>query len=172
MLFRSGSSAANELLVTGGHVGTHVDALAHVSYQGRLHGGISADEAQRGGKFTTHGIDQMEPIIGRGVLLDVASLRGVEVLPPGYGISAADLEQAAHRADVEVRRGDTILIHSGWSCHFADAETYQGHVGGVPGPTEEAARWLAERGIRATGGETIAYEQIPPGAGQIGRAHV
>ena len=51
-----GSSAANELISTGGHTGTHVDALAHVSYMGHLHCGIPAEEAQRGGRFSTLGV--------------------------------------------------------------------------------------------------------------------
>ncbi len=44
-------------------------------------------------------------------------------------------------------------------------EAFLGHETGVPGPTEEAARWLAGRGVRATGAETIAYEQIKPEVG-------
>jgi kynurenine formamidase len=155
-----GSSAANELIVTGGHTGTHVDALAHVSYRGELCGGVSADEAQRGGRFREHGVDAMEPMVCRGVLLDVAGLHGTDVLPGGYGITEDDLSAAAEKVGVEVRTGDVALVRSGWSRNFDDAEAFLGHESGVPGPTEEAARWLAERGVRATGAETIAYEQI------------
>ncbi|HEV8043988.1 MAG TPA: cyclase family protein, partial [Rubrobacter sp.] len=113
MVREDGSSAANEIIVTGGHTGTHVDALAHVSHKGKLHGGASADEAQRGGRFEEHGIDAMEPIVGRGVLLDVAGLHGTDVLPGGYGITEEDLRVAAEKVGVEIRGGDTALIHSG-----------------------------------------------------------
>jgi kynurenine formamidase len=160
-----GSSAANEMIVTGGHVGTHVDALAHVSCEGKLHGGFSAEDSQRGGRFSSHGIDQMDPIVCRGVLLDVASLHGTETLPGGYGITEGDLEAAGEKGGVEERPGDVALIRSGWSRNFDDAEAFLGHETGVPGPTEEAARWLADRGVRATGAETIAYERIKPGVG-------
>ena len=165
MVREDGSSAANELIVTGGHVGTHVDALAHVSYEGKLHGGFSAQDSQSGGRFSEHGIDAMEPIVCRGVLLDVAGLQGANVLTEGYGITAEDLAAAAEKADVEVREGDAVLIRSGWSRNFEDSEVFLGHETGVPGPTEEAARWIAERGVRATGGESIAYEQIKPEIG-------
>jgi kynurenine formamidase len=160
-----GGSAASELIVTGGHVGTHVDALAHVSHRGKLYGGISAEESQRGGRFSHHGIDQMQPMFCRGVLLDVAGLHGVDVLPGGYGISRDDLEAAARKAGVEVRPGDAALVRSGWANNFEDATAFVGHESGVPGPEEPAAAWLAERGVRATGSDTIAYEQIKPGAG-------
>jgi kynurenine formamidase len=160
-----GSSAASELIVTGGHTGTHVDALAHVSYRGGLHGGIPAEEAQRGGRFSTLGIDQMEPMVCRGVLLDVAALHGTDALPGAYGITEEDLAAAAQKVGVEVRTGDVALVRSGWGRNFDDAEAFLGHDTGVPGPTEKAARWLAQRGVRATGGETIAYEQIKPEVG-------
>jgi kynurenine formamidase len=160
-----GSSAASELISTGGHTGTHVDALAHVSYMGSLHGGIPADEAQRGGRFSALGVDAIEPMVRRGVLLDVAALHEVDVLQAGYGITEADLAAAEKESGVEVRAGDVALIRSGWAKHFGDAEAFVGHQTGVPGPTEGAGRWLAGRGVRATGAETIAYEQIKPGIG-------
>lgn len=165
MVREDGSSAANELIVTGGHTGTHVDALAHVSHRGELHGGVSAEEAQRGGRFRRHGVDAMPPMVCRGVLLDVAALHGTDVLPGGYGITAEDLSAAARKAGVEVRAGDVVLVRSGWGRKFGDPEAFLGHDTGVPGPTEEAARWLADRGVRATGAETIAYEQIKPEVG-------
>ena len=165
MVREDGSSAANELIVTSGHTGTHVDALAHVSDRGELHGGVLAEEAQRGGRFSTLGIDEMEPMVCRGVLLDVAALHGSDVLPGGYGITEEDLAGTAREAGVEVRTGDVALVHSGWGRNFGDTKAFLGHETGAPGPTEEAARWLAERGVRATGGETIAYEQIKPEVG-------
>ncbi|MGH3274617.1 MAG: cyclase family protein, partial [Streptosporangiaceae bacterium] len=51
-----GGSAANDLLVTGTHVGTHIDALAHVSHGGRLHGGADAQAAGHGGRYLEHGV--------------------------------------------------------------------------------------------------------------------
>jgi kynurenine formamidase len=165
MVREDGGSAANELIVTGGHVGTHVDALAHVSHLGRLHGGVDAAEAQIGGRFSTKGIDEMEPIVGRGVLLDVARHKGAETLSPGYGINGEDLSATASAEGVEIRAGDVVLVRSGWAAHFAEPELFVGAASGVPGPNEDGAQWLAARRICATGADTIAYEQIPPGAG-------
>ena len=66
---------------------------------------------------------------------------------------------------MELRCGDAALIRTGWARHFGNATAYLGHESGVPGPTEQAARWLVERGVRVTGADTIAYEHIPAGAG-------
>jgi kynurenine formamidase len=160
-----GSSAANELIVTGGHVGTHVDALAHVSYRGELHGGILAAEAQSGGLFKQLGIDTMAPLLCRGVLLDVAGMKDVETLPGGYAITAQDLAATAAWTHVTIQPDDAVLVRSGWARHFHNDEAFLGHETGVPGPTEEGARWLADQGVRATGSDTVAYEHIPPGMG-------
>jgi len=160
-----GSSAANEVLITGGHVGTHIDALSHVSFQGKLHGGVDAQKAQSGGKFSEHGAERIPPLVTRGVLLDVAATHGVPSLEPGYGVTEADLEAAAERAGVTPSSGGVALVRTGWARHFSDAATYLGQDTGVPGVTEGAARWLADHGIVATGTDTTAYEQIPAGEG-------
>lgn len=160
-----GGSAAAELIVLGGHVGTHVDALCHVSQDGSLHGGVDAGEAQRGGRFAALGIDTVRPFVGRGVLLDVAGARGVDVLAPGTVVTAADLESAAERAGVKPGRGDVALVRTGWARNWDDPEAFVGHATGVPGPGEEAAAWLATREIRAAGSDTIAFEALAPGAG-------
>jgi kynurenine formamidase len=166
MVRPDGGSAANEIIVTGGHVGTHVDALSHVSHDGQLHGGIDAAEAQRGGRFSQLGAEHTPALLTRGVLLDVAGAQGVDVLPAGYGVTAQDLQDAADRAGVQVGRGDVVLVRTGWARHFdTDPTTYLGQQDGVPGPTPDAAAWLAEAGVVTTGADTTAYEQIQPGAG-------
>jgi kynurenine formamidase len=165
MMRPDGGSAANEIIVTGGHVGTHVDALSHVSHDGKLHGGVDAAQAQAGGAFSTHGADATPAMLCRGVLLDVAAVHGVDTLPAGYGVTADDLAAAEQRAGVAVGAGDVALIRTGWARHFDTPATYLGQTDGVPGPMPDAAEWLAGRGIRATGADTTAYEQIPAGAG-------
>jgi kynurenine formamidase len=160
-----GGSASNEIMALGGHTGTHIDALCHVSHEGRLHGGIDAQEAQRGGRFSAQGVETIPLRPGRGVLLDAAAHEGVEVLPPGAPVTARDLEAIEQRQGVEVKSGDAVLLRTGWPAHWSDTETFLGHAGGVPGPDESAAHWLAERGVWLTGGETVAYEWIPPGRG-------
>ncbi|MEU4670315.1 cyclase family protein [Amycolatopsis sp. NPDC023774] len=160
-----GGSAANEIIVTGGHVGTHIDALSHVSHDGELHGGVDAAEAQQGGVFRTHGAENLPGLLRRAVLLDVAAVHGVPTLEPGYGVTAEDLEAAARRAGTEPGPGDVALIRTGWARNFGDTAAYLGKETGVPGAATSAAEWLAERKIAATGSDTTAYEQIPAGAG-------
>lgn len=165
MVREDGGSAANEVIFTGGHVGTHVDALGHVSQDGYVYGGLEAAAVQSHRGLSRLGIETFPPYVGRGVLLDVTAVHGVEVLPPGYEVTAADLAEARRKAGVEIRRGDTVLIGTGWSREWDRPARFVGDEGGVPGPGPEAARWLVEQGAAVVGGETIAFEHIPAGRG-------
>src|SRR5690606_8411049 len=124
---------------------------------------VDAAEAQRGGRFSAHGAEHLPGFLCRGVLLDVAAVHGTGTLPGGYEISVADLEAAA--GELEIGSGDVVLVRTGWARLFDDADAYLGKNSGVPGLGVEAARWLAARGIAATGSDTTAYECLAPGAG-------
>lgn len=165
MVRPDGGSASNEIIVTGGHVGTHVDALSHVSHEGKLHGGVDAQEAQRGGRFSQLGAESIPFLLRRGLLLDVARVRGVEALDAGRAVTEQDLRDAADAAGVTPRRGDVVLIRTGWARHFEDPQRYLGQQDGVPGADVGAAHWLADAGIVAAGADTTAFEQIPAGKG-------
>lgn len=166
-----GGSAAADIIMLGCHVGTHIDALAHVSQDGLLHGGLDAEEAQRGGRFTESGIHTVDPIAGRGVLLDVPSALGAGAcdpaghLPGGYEITVDDLKRTLDSQGTDIRPGDTVLVRSGWGMRFADGEPYLGAGSGVPGVSEAGAEWLAAQEPTAVGADTIAFEMLPAGKG-------
>jgi len=78
----NGYSSANELVVLSGHTGTHLDGLGHISEEGKLYGAVDAVEDQTSaGGLRSRGVETVAPIVARGVLLDVALRRGVDVLP-------------------------------------------------------------------------------------------
>ncbi|WP_104106781.1 cyclase family protein [Nocardioides sp. 616] len=167
MVRADGGSAANDMISMGTHVGTHVDALAHVSQDGRLYGDVDAEQAQVGGRFAEHGAHTIAPMVRRGVLLDIPAVLEVERLEPGQEITVDDLGRALEVQCTEIRTGDVVLIRSGWGQHFdnGDGDAYRGLSTGVPGVSEAGASFLADFGIHATGADTIAYEQLKPGAG-------
>ena len=160
-----GGSTASEALFLGSHVGTHVDALCHISHRGLVHGGVPAGPATTPHGFTEMGIETVEPFFCRGVLLDIARVHKVDHLPAAYEITASDLSAAEELAGTSVRPGDVTLLHSGWNMLWHDREAFLAQVHGSPGPGEEAAEWLVEKRVRAAGAETIAFEVIRAGAG-------
>jgi len=167
MVRADGGSAANDMITMGTHVGTHVDALAHVSQDGKLYGGLDAADALQGGRYVELGAHTIEPMVRRGVLLDVPGALGVDRLEPGYEISVSDLTSTVTHQDVTLRSGDVVLIRSGWGQHFdtGDRELFMGQSSGVPGVGEAGATWLAGHGLHAVGADTIAFERLAPGAG-------
>jgi kynurenine formamidase len=157
-----GSSGASELIVTGGHVGTHIDAFAHISFDGRLHGGVDAYAAQTGGRFRHHGVETIAPMLGRGILLDVPAALGVDRCPAAYEVTRADLEAALHLTGTRPRAGDVLLVRTGWGALYGDAVAYENVRDGAPGPGVAGATWLADFRPRAMGSDTIAFERLPP----------
>ena len=165
MVRADGGSAANDLITLGTHVGTHIDALGHVSQDGLLHGEVPADTAQTGGGFPDHGIHRFAPALVRGILLDVPGALGIEGCAPGYEITPADLEAALALSGASPEHGDVLLVRSGWGARWATGTDYIGTTSGVPGVSEAGARWLAAHRPRAAGADTIAFERLEPGKG-------
>lgn len=165
MIRDDGGSAANDLLVTGTHVGTHIDALGHVSHCGELYGGAKADDVQRGGRLSSHGVERIDPIVARGVLVDVPASLGREALGGGEEITPQHLADAVAWSGVAPRPGDVVLVRSGWGSRWSDGPAFVGKDTGVPGVGEGGARWLADRAPRAVGADTIAFECLPAGRG-------
>jgi kynurenine formamidase len=140
-------TSASAMLVMTEHSGTHMDALCHQAYGGRLHGDVEiTSRVQTSVGFTTLGIDTVAPIVRRGVLLDLGTL------PAGHEVSAAELEQAA--GGLEIRRGDVVLIRLGSGALWADRAAYL-RAGGIGA---DAARWLAARAPLAVGADNVAFD--------------
>ncbi len=157
-----GASSANDLITMGTHVGTHIDALGHVSQDGLLHGGGSASELQAGGVLLEHGIHTFAPALLRGVLLDVPAALGVAACEAAHEITPGELECALELADVDLRPDDVVLVRSGWGARWDDGEGYLGTSTGTPGVGADGASWLARSRPRAVGGDTIAFERTGP----------
>jgi len=165
--FDGGASSAAEAIALGGHVGTHIDALCHFSCGGRLHGDIETSGIQSyAGGVEKLSVDNVAPILRRGVLLDIAGQQRLDVLPEDFTITAAHLSAAAQAHGVEVRRGDVVLLRTGWARYWNEPARYINSVRG-PGPQEDGARWLSERGIFAAGADTIAFERVPSTAMRV-----
>ena len=160
-----GDSAANEIIVTGGHVGTHIDALAHYSHAGRLHGGVCACEAQVGGRFSTHGAETLAPIIGRGVVIDIPAALGEDAVSGAHPLTGAEIEAAIRFHNIEIRPGDAVLLRTGWGRRWSDPAAFLDWSSGVPGPDVDGINRLLEGSPVVVGSDTLAFEYLAPGRG-------
>src|SRR5438876_6287654 len=97
-----------------GKLVTHVDALCHCSYRGRLYNDVASLDAVTGFGAQFGAVTAFEDgIVGRGVLLDMPRHLGVEWVEPGTGLVPAQLEAAAAHAGVDIGEGDVLLVRTG-----------------------------------------------------------
>jgi kynurenine formamidase len=149
-----------ELVITElGQVGTQMDAFPHQSIDGLHYNCVRTEDMTGRNGFTKFGIDQVGALVTRGVLIDVAALKGVDMLPIDYEITVADLQAALKRQGVSVERGDAVLIHTGWGKLWnVDNPRY---VSGCPGLGTAAAEWLAAREVMILGADNWPVEVAP-----------
>lgn len=162
MVHENGASASNDMFAMGTHVGTHIDGLGHIAHHGCMFGNYRAEDVS--GVLTgvpPLGIDKDPPVACRGVLLDICGALGVESLEAAHEITVSEIKICLERQGTELRRGDCVLIRTGWERHADDHATYLGLRRGAPGPGPEAARFLADRGMTLAGSDTLAYEKQP-----------
>jgi kynurenine formamidase len=155
-------TSASGLVVMPEHSGTHIDALAHQAENLMLHGGVHVDSGvQTSVGFRELGVETLEPFVGRGVLLDVAR---EQLLPADHSITPQELEQAAAAGGVEVKKGDVVLVRTGYGALWSDTSQYL-HAAGV---SAAGSRWLVDRGVRAVGSDNIAWDVIGPPDLEVG----
>jgi len=99
--------------VCHGDCHTHLDALCHVSYKGKLYNGKPAGSVESTGPTLQDITAYAQGIVGRGVLLDLPKLRGVEWLEPGEAVSAEELVAAEAAQGVKLGEGDILVFRTG-----------------------------------------------------------
>ncbi|MEM0482993.1 MAG: cyclase family protein [Nitrososphaerota archaeon] len=159
-IWRGSFGAMNIRLEMSDHTGTHVDALNHVSTGNRLYGGVVVDEVESERGTMKLGAENFQPIVARGILLDVAASKGRNILPDDYSITVDDVLQALTFEGLrEPSEGDAVLFRTGWGGLWGrDNRRYIGPP--MPGISLEVAKWLSERRVVLVGGDTPSVERI------------
>jgi kynurenine formamidase len=140
--------------------GTQWDSLAHIYYGEQLYNGYPAHTVNSQGALR-NGIDKThERFVSRGVLLDVARMKGVDVLESGYAISVADLEATEQKESVEVSSGDLLLVRTGLMSTWVRTGTWDGFGMPQPGLHWAAAEWLHDRQVAAVATDTSVVEVV------------
>src|SRR5438477_12762303 len=152
---------SNEELLTSeiGQVGTQFDGFAHQSIEYSHYNCFKTDEISSRTGFTKLGIEKVGTLMTRGVLIDVAALKGVDMLGDTYEITPADLQQALQRQNLTLQPGDAVLIHTGWGRLFAKDNAR--FMKSCPGIGVAAAEWLAKQDPLLVGSDNWPVEVAP-----------
>ena len=112
---QSNQRGSNEEFVASeiGQVGTQFDGFTHQTHGNSLYNCFKVDEIAARSGFKKLGIDKIGAIITRGVLIDVAGAKGVEMLDDTYEITVEDLEAALKKQNLILQPADAIIIHTG-----------------------------------------------------------
>jgi kynurenine formamidase len=158
----NGFGYADDLITMPLQCATQWDGLSHVFHEGRMYNGFGANLVSSQGA-SRNGIEKLaQRLVGRAVLLDVPGYLGVEANAPGHAITSGELETVAAREKVEIRRGDILLVRTGWMAPFLASGTWNGYADGdCPGISYTAAEWLHDRDIAAIASDTYRVEVKP-----------
>src|SRR6266568_3522109 len=141
---------------------THWDSLGHIFLDDKMYNGYDARLVDCNG-LGKLGIEHARAkMAGRGVLLDIARQKGVDYLQDGYGISNDELDKAAKAQNVEIRRGDFVIVRTGQMERCLQSAKWGGYAGGdAPGVKFENCYWCQEKQIAAICSDTWGVEVRP-----------
>src|SRR5262245_61250741 len=152
---------SNEELIVAemGQVGTQFDTFSHQMIGTSMYNCFTLEETASRTGFTSLGVERVGALMTRGVLIDVAALKGVPVLADTYEITPQDLQQALAEQKLTLQPGDAVLIHTGWGTLWGkDNARYQRSS---PGLGTAAAEWLAKQDPMLVGADNTAVEVSP-----------
>lgn len=142
-------------------IGPQIDGLGHLGEEGYYYNCFHSSKFAKITGLEKLGIEKIPPLVSRGVLINMAKHYGVKNLKGGQKFNAADIQAAASNQGVEIREGDIVLFHTGWTDNKLESDP-QTWVSQEPGITEDAAQWLAEQNVIAVGADTWGLDVIPP----------
>jgi kynurenine formamidase len=149
----------DDLMIMWMGIGSQIDGLGHMGINHVYYNGNKASDFITPKGLTKLSTDKLPPIVTRGVLLNIAKLKGVDIMQEGTAINSADIKAAAKAANVTIETGDVVLLHTGW-LDVMDADPVR-FMAGQPGLGLDGAKYLAGLGIVAVGADNWALEVLP-----------
>ena len=109
---------------------------------------------------TRLGIEHFGPLVTRGVLCDVARLKGVEWFDEPYAVTGDDLEACVQAAGLEVLPGDVVLVRTG-QMHWLRVGERERYADISAGIGVDAIEWLHDHDVAAIANDTHTFEPYP-----------
>jgi kynurenine formamidase len=149
-----------EIVITElGQVGTQFDGFSHQTIGDRLYNCFQLGEISSRTGFSKLGIENVGALFARGVMIDVAALKNIEMLQDSYEITAEDLQQALKRQNMTLQPGDAVIVNTGWGRLWGQDNAR--YAKGWPGIGVGAAEWLAKQQPLLVGSDNMGVEVNP-----------
>jgi Putative cyclase len=110
---------------------TQWDALCHIFLDEKMYNAYDAKlvDVKAAKKL---GIEHVrDKMVGRGVLLDIARFRGVDSLSDGRAVKSAELDACAAAQNVQIRKGDFVIVRTGHQERCLAKKDWSGYAGGA-----------------------------------------
>ena len=143
-------------------IGPQIDGLGHIGIKHEYYNGLKGGEVAQADGLAKLGLHNLPPIVTRRVLLDMSAHYGQDIVEEGTAYTKEDIIAVAEAQGVELKKGDTVLFHSGW-LDLLDGENpdHERYVSVEPGLGISGAEYLAEIGVVAVGADTWGVEPVP-----------
>ena len=142
-----------------GQLGTQLDALSHQMWGDSFYNCFKYNDIFTPTGFRKLGVENVGFLMTRAVLIDVAGLKGVDILPAGYVITPEDLQQALSRNNLALEPGDAVLINTGYGRLLGSDHTRYAKASAGVGVA--AGRWLVTKEPMLVGADNCCVEVIP-----------
>lgn len=154
----------DDIIQTWLGIGSQIDGLGHLGEGGLYYNCLDEKEISVITGLTKLGVHDIPPLVGRGVVVDMAKHFGKDVLAAGENFGEAEIKAAAEAQGVTIGKGDIVLFHTGWTDGMLESDP-TAWVSGEPGLNVNGARYLASLDVMAVGADTWGVEPIPPAKG-------
>ena len=142
-----------------GYAHTHMDALCHMFYEGKMYNGFAQTEVAKTGAAKLAILNAKQGVMTRGILMDIARLKGVDYLEPGTPIYPEDLSAWEKKAGVKVSAGDVVFIRTGRWARRAEKGPWDAGRNAA-GLHASCAKWLKDRDVAMVGSD-VASDVTP-----------
>jgi kynurenine formamidase len=157
----SRASYADDVITMFLQAATQWDSYAHVHYDGLMYNGFKVcDHLNPGTGASRCGIEHLARpgISSRGVFLDIARMKGVDILPNDYAITPDDMNAACEKYGVKIEPGDILLVRTGQIRRFTLEKDRAAFNGLQSGLSPTVAEWMHDKSIAAVTADNMAVE--------------
>jgi kynurenine formamidase len=154
--------AADDIIIMPLQCGTQWDGLGHIFYGDHMWNGYDCRTVTSAGAQKCGIENTREKMVGRGVLLDIPRLLGIDHLPDGFAVTCDHLDKAERQFGVKAGRGDYLIVRTGQMEAKLAERNWDGYSGGdAPGLAFETLDWLHAKQVAAIATDTWGVEVRP-----------